>query len=85
VLFGLLWFSLKGPAAAFPGLGRALFCVWLFAQVTSIGVAVATLISGLRGYRDDMPCRWTDRTGTWASLLFGVWMFLFVLPFALSG
>jgi hypothetical protein len=85
VLFALLWFSVKGPAAAHPGLSRSLFWVWTFAQVTAIGIALATLFSGLRGFRNDVPCRWTDRTGAWTGLLFGVWMFLFVLPFALAG
>ena len=85
LLFALLWCALKGPAAAYPGLSRTLFWGWVFVQVTSIGIAVATLFSGLRGYRNHVPCRWTDRTGAWASLLFGVWMFLFVLPFALAG
>lgn len=85
VLFALLWLSVRGPVAAYPGLSRPLFWVWTFAQVTAIGVAVATLFSVLRGFRNDVPCRWTDRTGAWAGLLFGVWTFLFVLPFALSG
>jgi hypothetical protein len=85
VLFAVLWCSLKGPAAAYPALSRTLFWGWAFAQVTCMGVAVAALFSGLRGFRNAVPCRWTDRTGAWASLLFGVWMFLFVLPFALTG
>ena len=85
VLFSLLWCSLRGPAAYHPDLSRYLFSFWVFAQVTCIGVAMATLLSGLRGYRSTVPCYWTDRTGNWAGLLFGVWTFLFVLPFAFSG
>ena len=85
VLFAVLWCSLKGPAAAYPALSRTLFWGWAFAQLTCMGTAVATLFSGLRGFRNAVPCRWTDRTGAWASLLFGFWMFLFVLPFALAG
>jgi len=85
VLLGLLWFSLRGPMAYHPDLSRYLLSFWVFAQVTCIGVALATLLSGLRGYRSTVPCYWTDRTGNWAGLLFGVWTFLFVLPFALSG
>ena len=85
VLFCLLWFSLEGPVASYPEVSRHVFSFWVFAQVTCMGVAVATLLSGLRGYRSTVPCYWTDRTGNWAGLLFGVWTFLFVLPFALSG
>lgn len=85
VLFALLWLALRGPAAYHPDLSRYLFSFWVFAQVTCIGVALATLLSGLRGYRGTVPCYWTDRTGNWAGLVFGVWTFLFVLPFALSG
>ena len=84
VLFGLLWFSLRGPAANHYELSRYLFSFWVFAQVTCIGVAVATLVSSVRGYRSTVPCHWTDRTGSWAGLLFGLWTFV-LLPFALSG
>jgi len=85
VLFALLWLALRGPTSYHADLSRYLFSFWVFAQVTCIGVALATLVSGLRGYRSTVPCYWTDRTGNWAGLLFGVWTFLFVLPFALSG
>ena len=85
VLFGLLACSLCGPVARFPELSRHLFSLWMWAQVTSIGAALAILFSGLRGYRSIVPCYWTDRAGTWASLLFGIWTFCFVLPVVLSG
>jgi hypothetical protein len=84
-LFALLWFAVNGPGARHPLLGHYLFWFWLFAQVTCMGVAVPTLFSGWRGYRSRVPCYWTDRTGTCVSLLFGVWTFLFALPFVLTG
>ncbi len=84
LLFCLLWFSLRGPVAGHSELSRYLFSFWVFAQVTCIGVAVATLVSSLRGYRSTVPCYWTDRLGSWAGLLFGLWTFV-LLPFALSG
>jgi hypothetical protein len=84
-LFCLLWLSLQGPAAYHSALSRHLFSFWVFAQVTCMGVAVATLVSGLRGYRSTVPCFWTDRAGNLAGLVFGIWSFLLFLPFALAG
>jgi hypothetical protein len=84
VLFCLFWCSLRGPAAHRADLSRYLLSFWIFAQVTCIGIAVATLFSGLRGYRGTVPCYWTDRVGNWVALLFGVWNFV-ILPFALAG
>ena len=84
-LFCLLCSSLGGPAVHYPWLGHYLFSFWVFAQVICMGVSLANLFSGLRGYRNAVPCPWTDRTGSWAGFLFGLWTFCFVLPFALSG
>ena len=84
VLFCLLWCSLEGPAGSPREVSRYLFSFWVFAQVTCIGVAVATLLSNLRGYRSTVPCYWTDRTGNWVGLVFGLWSFV-MLPLALSG
>ncbi|MFH1265405.1 MAG: hypothetical protein ABIK89_06720 [Planctomycetota bacterium] len=50
-----------------------------------IGIALATLFSGLRGYRSTVPCHWTDRAGSWASVLFGLWTLCLFLPFVLSA
>ena len=62
-----------------------LFNFWIFAQVACIGASVATLFSGFRGYRSTVPCYWTDRMGGWASLFFGIWVFVAVLPGVLAG
>ncbi|MFH1268498.1 MAG: hypothetical protein ABIK89_22475, partial [Planctomycetota bacterium] len=51
LLFFFLWCSLELPAKLYPGLSPYLFLLWMFAQVTAIGIALATLFSGLRGYR----------------------------------
>ncbi len=77
LLFGLLWCSLRIPLDWY---SEHLFGAWIFAQITFIGVALATLFSGFRGYRSTVPCYWTDRTGSWVSLLFGLWVFFFVVP-----
>jgi len=84
-LFALLCSSLGGPSVQYPRLCHYLFSFWVFAQVICMGVSLANLLSGIRGYRNAVPCAWTDRTGSWAGFLFGLWTFCFVLPFALSG
>jgi hypothetical protein len=85
LLFFLLWCSLETPVNLYPGWSHHLFTLWMFAQVISIGVALATLFSGLRGYRSTVPCYWTDQAGSCASVLFGLWTFCLFLPFALSA
>jgi hypothetical protein len=85
VLFLLLSCSLRFSPDFDLGSSSRLFVVWMFAQVTCTGVALATLFSSLRGYRSTVPCYWTDRLGSWASLLFGIWIFLAVLPGILLG
>ncbi|MHC4398122.1 MAG: hypothetical protein ACYTG0_00405 [Planctomycetota bacterium] len=80
VLTSILWCSLKMPAEWYPQVGSRLFVVWILAQAACFGAAIATLASGARGYRSTVPCYWTDRWGTWASLLFGAWAFATVLP-----
>lgn len=77
VLFCLLWTSFKIASGWY---FERLFGAWMFAQITCTGVALATLFSGLRGYRNTVPCYWTDRAGSWVSLLFGLWTVVFVLP-----
>jgi hypothetical protein len=85
VLFFALWCSVRISAVWHPGIGGFLFVVWMFVEVTCLGVAVALLVSGLRGYRSTVPCYWTDRSGCWVALLFGMWVFVFVFPAILLG
>lgn len=85
LLFFLLWCSLELPANLFPGLSRHLFSIWVYAQVTVIGVGLAILFAGLRGLRGTVPCPWTDLAGSWASVLFGLWTLCLFLPFVLAA
>ncbi|NQT16989.1 MAG: hypothetical protein HQ582_29800 [Planctomycetes bacterium] len=82
-LFLLLCCSMEGPVAASVHWSRYLFLFWVFAQVMAMGVSVANLFSGLRGYRGCVPCLWTDQAGSGAAFLFGAWSICFVLPFLL--
>jgi hypothetical protein len=84
-LFLLFFCSVEGPVAASAQWGRYLFLSWVFAQVMSMGVSVANLFSGLRGYRGTAPCLWTDQAGSGAAFLFGAWTVCVVLPFVLLG
>jgi hypothetical protein len=77
VLFFVLWCASEIPSAWW---SEFLFGAWVFAQVNCFGATLATLLSGLRGYRDTVPCYWTDRTGSWVSVLFGLWVVSIALP-----